>query len=121
MNDYRGECIQSSGIRRDYLAEVKSTEFIVPFIQLFSAIFPYLLPVIYSFTETPPRIYLLCPGAVLSFWRSPDSSLLVKHAYISDGFKPAAGRRSAGRIFLNYERSVVESCIRAGVHAGRGS
>lgn len=45
------------------------------------------------------------------FLTLPDSWLLVKHAYISDGFKPATGRRSTGRIFLNYEPGVVESCM----------
>lgn len=60
-----------------------------------------------------PRVSIFHAGRRRPFFLTlPDSSLLVKHAYISDGFKLAAGRRIVGRIFLNYERRPVESCIR---------
>lgn len=76
-------------------------------IRQFSAILPRPRPLV--FPELCVSVF--CARRRSFFLTLPDSSLLVKHAYISDGFKPTAGRRSAGRKFLHYVRATVKPCI----------
>lgn len=88
---------------------------------LFSTIFSQFLslPLSFFYTTLPKLRAFIFYARLLCypfFLTLPDSWLLVKHAYISDGFKPATGLRSAGRIFLNYERGVVESCMYTRAH-----
>lgn len=124
--------VQSSYTQNDYpFARLDSIKFANPHsgIRFDSTIKPpaILLSVLSSCHHTSPSSHpfatrrdILSSTAVRRpfFLTLPDSLLLVKHAYISDGFKLAAGRRIAGRIFLNYERHAVESCIRGLLRGG---